>query len=125
VSAAKEAKPVALICEGTRITDMPTEESEQRVFREAGGLVEKHPNAPVFADFNFKEMDRVRTSTAKVNGRKLVVKLKDCYYLKYMSQDPSLAIPSYDDKDIIIYKPNRVSSGRRLLRRGRDLCQFA
>jgi hypothetical protein len=45
----------------------------------------------LFADFNFKDMDRVRTfyRIAKENGRRLVVKLKDCYYyyLKYMSQD--------------------------------------
>ena len=33
VSEAKAARPVALICEGTRIRDIPMEESEQRVFR--------------------------------------------------------------------------------------------
>ena len=111
VSEAKAAKPVALICEGTRITDVPIEESEPRVFREAGALVAKHQNAPVFADFNFKDMDRVRTfyRIAKENGRKLVVKLKDCYYLKHLSQDASLGIPNYDDKDVVIYKPKQVS----------------
>lgn len=111
VSEAKAAKPVALICEGTRITDIPLEESEQRVFREANALVSKHQNAPVFADFNFKDMDRVRTfyRIAKENGRKLVVKLKDCYYLKYLSRDPNLGIPNYDDKDVVIYKPKQVS----------------
>lgn len=111
VSEAKAVKPVALICEGTRINDIPMEESEQRVFREANALVAKHPNAPVFADFNFKDMDRVRTfyRIAKENGRKLVVKLKDCYYLKYLSQDPNLGIPNYDGEDIVIYKPKQVS----------------
>jgi ribonuclease J len=111
VSEAKAAKPVALICEGTRITDVPVEESKPRVFRQANALVAKHTNAPVFADFNFKDMDRVRTfyRAAKENGRKMVVKLKDCYYLKYMSQDSSLGIPNYDDKDIVIYKPKQVS----------------
>jgi ribonuclease J len=111
VEQAKAAKPVALICEGTRIVDTPVEESETKVFMEAGTLVQKHPAAPVFADFNFKDMDRVRTfyRIAKENGRKLVVKLKDCYYLKYMSQDPSLGVPSYDDKDIVIYKPKQAS----------------
>ena len=111
VSEAKAAKPVALICEGTRITDVQMEESEPRVFREAGALVAKHQNAPVFADFNFKDTDRVRTfyRIAKENGRKLVVKLKDCYYLKHLSQDTSLGIPNYDDKDVVIYKPKQVS----------------
>ena len=108
---AKGAKPVALISEGTRITDIPMEESEHRVFREAGALVAKHQNAPVFADFNFKDMDRVRTfyRIAKENGRKLVVRLKDCYYLKHLSQDTNLGIPNYDDKDVVIYKPKQVS----------------
>lgn len=111
VSEAKAAKPVALISEGTRITDTQAEESEQRVFREAGALVAKHQNAPVFADFNFKDMDRVRTfyRIAKDNERKLVVKLRDCYYLKRLSQDPNLDIPNFDDKDVIIYKPKQVS----------------
>lgn len=111
VSEAKATRPVALISEGTRITDIPVEESEQRVFGEANALVAKHQNAPVFADFNFKDMDRVRTfyRIAKENGRKLVVKLKDCYYLKYLSQDLNLGIPSYDDKDVVIYKPKQVS----------------
>jgi mRNA degradation ribonuclease J1/J2 len=82
------------------------------VFREANALVAKHPSARVFADFNFKDMDRVRTfyRIARENGRKLVVKLKDyCYYLKYLSQDPNLGIPNYDDKDVVIYMPKQVS----------------
>jgi mRNA degradation ribonuclease J1/J2 len=71
----------------------------------------------LFADFNFKDMDRVRTfyRIAKENGRRLVVKLKNCcyyyYYLKYMSQDGKLGVPNYyDNKDIVIYnKPKQVS----------------
>jgi ribonuclease J len=111
VSEAKAARPVALISEGTRVIDVPMDESEQRVFREANALIAKHPNAPVFADFNFKDMDRVRTfyRIAKENGRKLVVKLKDCYYLKHLSQDPNLDIPNFDDKEVVIYKPKQVS----------------
>lgn len=111
VAEAKAAKPVALICEGTRITDTPTEESEPQVFEEANALVAKHQNAPVFADFNFKDVDRLSTfyRIAQENGRKLVVKLKDCYYLKYLSQDPNLGIPNFDDKDIVIYKAKQVS----------------
>jgi mRNA degradation ribonuclease J1/J2 len=99
------------------------------VLREANALVSGHPNAPVFADFNFKDMDRVRTfyRIAKENGRKLVVKLKDCYYLKHLSQDPNLGVPNYDDKDIVIQAKAglRHVRRRRLLRRGRDLCKPA
>ena len=42
---AKAVKPLALICEGTRITDIPREESEQGVFREGNSLVAKHPDS--------------------------------------------------------------------------------
>jgi ribonuclease J len=111
IEQAKAAKPIALICEGTRVGDPPKEESETTVFRTANSLVATHPNAPVFSDFNFKDVDRVRTffKVAKANGRKLVVKIKDCYYLKHLAGDPNLDVPNYDDKDIVIYKPKQAS----------------
>lgn len=105
VKEAKAAKPVALICEGTRITEEPTNESEQRVYLEAYELVSKTKNL-IFADFNFKDIDRVRTfyDVAKKNGRKLVIKMRDCHYLKYLHKDPNLNMPNYDDENIVIYK---------------------
>jgi len=111
VEEARAAKPVALICEGTRIADAPSDESEPLVYQKASALVKAHPNSPVFADFNFKDVDRVKTfiRVAKENGRKFVVKLKDCYYLKHLSQDPKLGMPACDDKDIAIYKPKQAS----------------
>jgi ribonuclease J len=65
----------------------------------------------VFADFNFKDIDRVRTfyRIARESGRKFVVKLKDCYYLKHLAQDVNLGVPNFDDKDIVIYKPKQAS----------------
>jgi ribonuclease J len=111
IEEARAARPAALICEGTRIVDAPTEESEPLVYQTGSALVKAHPDAPVFADFNFKDIDRVRTffRIAKENGRKFVVKLKDCYYLKHLSQDPNLGVPACDDKDIVIYKPKQGS----------------
>jgi ribonuclease J len=111
VQEAKNAKPVALICEGTRVIDLPTEENEPLVFKKASDVVSRHSNSPVFADFNFKDVDRLRTfyRVAKESGRKMVVKLKDCYYLRELSNDPNLCVPNYDDKDIVIYRPKQVS----------------
>ena len=105
VEKAKTAKPIALIAEGTRIKDPPTDENEQKVFDESDALTARTKNL-LFADFNFKDVDRVRTfyDVAKKNGRKLVVKIKDCYFLKYMSQDPKLNIPNWDDENIVVYK---------------------
>jgi len=105
VTKSKEAKPVALIAEGTRITDEPTNESEKLVYDETQKLAAKTKNL-IFADFNFKDVDRVRTfyNVAIKNGRKLVVKISDCYFLKHLSQDPNLNMPNYDDENIVIYK---------------------
>ena len=105
VEKAKKVKPIALLAEGTRIKDPPTDENEQKVYDESDTLTAKTKNL-LFADFNFKDVDRVRTfyDVAKKNGRKLVVKIKDCYFLKHMSQDPKLNIPNWDDEDIAIYK---------------------
>jgi ribonuclease J len=47
---------------------------------------------------------------AKENDRKLVVKLNDVYFLKYLSKDPKLNIPNFDSEDIIIYLP-KMGSG--------------
>jgi ribonuclease J len=84
IAEAKAAKPIALICEGTRITDKPTDESEERVYREASAVVTNAKERLIFADFNFKDIDIVKTfhRLAKESSKKLVVKLKDCYYLK-------------------------------------------
>jgi len=38
-----------------------------------------------------------------------VVKLNDAYYLKYLSRDPQLEVPNFDDEDIIIFLPKRGS----------------
>lgn len=110
VRTAKSEKPIALICEGTRITEQSTNESEQVVYQESNKIISKTKNL-VFVDFNFKDVDRVRTfyNIAKKNNRKLVVKIKDCYYLKYFSRDSGLNIPNFDDDNIVIYKPKQRS----------------
>jgi len=65
----------------------------------------------VFADFNFKDVDRLMTffKIAKETGRKFIVKMNDAYFLKYLSQDAHLDVPNIDDEDIIIYLPKRGS----------------
>lgn len=110
ISSAKEAKPIAIICEGTRIADETKEESEELVYRQSSKIVSETDRL-VFADFNFKDVDRLRTfyNIAKESDRKLVVKLNDAYYLKYLSRDKILDVPNIDHEDIIIYLPKRGS----------------
>ena len=106
IQKAKDVKPIALLAEGTRIADKPTEENEQMVYDTADNLIKNTNNNLIFAEFNFKDVDRVRTfyNIAKKNNRKLVVKIRDCYFLKYMSQDNALNIPNWNDENIIVYK---------------------
>jgi len=105
IKKAKAEKPIALIAEGTRIKDEPTNENEQLVYDESNKLTKKTKGL-ILADFNFKDIDRVRTfyDVAKANGRKLVVKIPDCYYLKHLSGDSNLEIPNFDDENIVIFK---------------------
>ncbi|NIP61707.1 MAG: MBL fold metallo-hydrolase [Nitrosopumilaceae archaeon] len=110
IERAKEAKPIALITEGTRIADEEKQESEKMVYEESKKTVTETDNL-VFADFNFKDVDRLRTffTIAKETGRKFVVKINDAYFLKHLSQDKHLDVPNIDDEDIIIYLPKRGS----------------
>lgn len=110
VARASEAKPIAMICEGTRIADPEKEESEDLVYAQSKKIVSEN-NGLVFADFNFKDVDRMRTffKIAKESGRKFVVKINDAYFLKHLSQDKHLTVPNIDDEDIIIYLPKRGS----------------
>jgi len=110
IAKAKDVKPIALIAEGTRIVDKEKEESEALVYKESNKIVSSTKRL-VFVDFNFKDVDRMRTfyNIAKENDRKFVVKLNDAYFLKYLSQDPKLNVPKFDDEDIIIYLPKRGS----------------
>jgi len=110
IEQSKEAKPIALITEGTRIADKEKEESEELVYQETNKIVSK-TNRLVFADFNFKDVDRLQTfyKIAQKNGRKLVVKLNDAYLLKHLSKDSHLDVPKIDDENIIIYLPKKGS----------------
>ncbi len=112
VDRAKEEKPIAMICEGTRFGKSDKLESEENVRTECNKIV-SDTDRIVFADFNFKDVDRMRTffNVAKENNRKFVVKLKDAYFLKHLSQDPKLNVPNVDDDDIIIYLP-KMRSGK-------------
>ena len=108
IEKAKQVDPIALITEGTRVLDPEKEESEEIVHTESNKKISQTKRI-VFADFNFKDVDRLRTfyNIAKENDRKLVVKLNDAYFLKHLSEDPKLSVPSIDDENIIIYLPKK------------------
>jgi ribonuclease J len=105
VDAAQKEKPIALIAEGTHINNTPKDESESKVF-EDGLQVVSRSSGFVCADFNFRDVDRVRTfyEIAKRTNRKFVINLKNAPFLKYFHQFPELGIPNYTDPDVILCK---------------------
>ena len=109
VKKAIEVKPIALLAEGTRINDLESDESEQKVYNDCNSHVKKSDKLAI-ADFNFKDMDRFRTfyNIAKENGRKLVININDTLFLEKLSQDPQLNLPKPDDENILIYKPKKT-----------------
>ncbi len=108
IKAAKNAKPIALISEGTRIDLTRTNESEGKVKNHCSSIVQR-TNLLVTADFNFKDVDGLRTfyTIAKENQRKLAVTLGDACLLKYLSKDPKLNVPPPDNDDVVIMIPKR------------------
>ena len=87
VERASSEKLLALIVEGTRIADEMREESEQLVAKESQNIISTTDRL-VLVDFNFKDVDRLRTfyDIAKKNDRKLVVKMNDAFFLKYFQR---------------------------------------
>ena len=108
VRLAEKAEPVALISEGTRINEMKSDAGEPGVRNGSASMIED-AEALVVADFNFKDVDRYHTfeSIAKENDRKLAIPLKDAYFLKHLSKDPQLGLPSPDDSSIVLIKSRR------------------
>ena len=108
IKKAKSADPIAMITEGTRIHEEGLDESEEKVHHESNQKVSQ-TNRLVFTDFNFKDIDRMKTfyNIAKENDRKFVVKLNDAYFLKYLSQNTKLGVPKLDDENIVIYLPKK------------------
>ena len=110
IAKAKEVKPIALISEGTRILDEEKQESEKLVYEQCSKTI-SNTNRLIFADFNFKDVDRFQTfyKIAQETKRKLVVKLNDAHFLKYLSQDKHLSVPDIDDEHIAVYLPKKNS----------------
>ncbi len=110
VEKAKEAKPVALITEGTRVKELNDGANEARVKQSCSNII-ANTNKLVIADFSFKDVDRFRTfyTIAKENDRKLVIPLKEAFLLKWLAKDKILQVPNLNDDNIVVHIPKRSS----------------
>ena len=110
INASKDAKPVAMITEGTRIDIGKTDESEEKVYRESKQKLSNNKKLSI-VDFNFKDVDRFATfyKMAKELGKKLVISFKHACYLERYNKDKKIRSPDSRDGNILILKPKRLT----------------
>lgn len=110
IEASREAKPIAMITEGTRIDTGKTDESEQKVYDESKKELQFNDKLSI-VDFNFKDVDRFNTfyQIAKDLDKKLVISFKHACFLERYHRDSKLKTPDSRDKQILILKPKRLT----------------
>jgi len=104
IERAAEVKPVALLCEGTRIGEGESF-SEQDVQDKVSEIVRKTENL-VIVDYPARDTERMRSfyEVAKNSSpkRKLVISMKQAYLLKQL-EGTDANVPSLTDDNIAIY----------------------
>jgi len=104
---AAAAKPIALITEGTRVSDSDPREnlSEKDVGERAKRLLTKNDRLAIVS-FYPKDVDRMRTfrDVAKAAGRKFVVSTKVAHLLSALGSDPRISVPDpMTDPNMLVY----------------------
>lgn len=108
IKEATEVKPIALITEGTRISEKKTNASELTVYNQAKKALLDNKKMSI-VDFNFKDVDRFSTfyRIAKELNKKLVISFKHACFLEQYHQDKKLNAPKSTDAQIKILLPKR------------------
>jgi ribonuclease J len=109
-SAAANADPDIMICEGTRIDEAEESTTEESVKEGAVGTV-REAERLVIADFAFRDITRLTTfyEIAEATGRQLVLSKRDAYLMDTLRSECELPfqIPSTSDKNILVYVDRR------------------
>jgi len=110
IEAASDAKPIAMITEGTRIDIDKTDESENKVYSKSKMELSNNINYSI-VDFNFKDIDRFTTfyRISKEIDKKLVISFKHACFLEKYHKDKELNVPDSKDENILIFKPKRLT----------------
>jgi len=108
IRSAAEAKPIALITEGTRVApeDPRANMTEADVRAGAIELVREAPSKMVLVTFPGRDVDRIRTfsEVAQATGRKFVISAKTAHLLRTLKKDTHLSVPDVDKADhILVY----------------------
>lgn len=104
---AAEERPVAMICEGTRVSeDDPREQlTEADVRARSQALISRKDKLAVVS-FYPKDVDRIRTfrEVARDTGRRFVVSTKVAHMLESLRDDPRMEVPDpLSDPNMLVY----------------------
>jgi ribonuclease J len=111
VAKAAEEKPMALICEGTRVGQEESRKlhSEMEV-RDAANKLVSSTTKLVTTSFYGRDIDRLNTfySIAVANKRKFVISMKTALLLTRLKEDIHLTVPDVlHDGNILVYKKRK------------------
>ncbi|TET89708.1 MAG: MBL fold metallo-hydrolase [Methanomassiliicoccales archaeon] len=104
----KEERPIALICEGTRVASEEKRKNytEAEVKSHSKAVVRKAGKKLVVTTFYPRDVDRMRTfyEVAKATGRKFVVSAKTAHLLTALGKDPGIKLPDViRNKHLLVY----------------------
>ena len=107
IKKAKDAEPIAMICEGTRVSPEEVRKpfSEQGVHDYADRVI-KGTDELVVTCFYPRDVDRMKTyhTLAKANNRKFVVSSRVAHLLLSLKDDPGINVPDpINDDNMLIY----------------------
>ena len=107
-AAAKKARPIALITEGTRVAPSENRQqfSEAEVATRATDVVKGAPDKLVLVTFYPRDVDRIKTfhGVAAETGRELVLSAKTAHLLVSMKKDTRIQVPDVvRDPNILVY----------------------
>jgi len=108
IEAARAAKPIALITEGTRVTadDPRASLTEADVKERAIGLLGLAKDKLALVTFPGRDVDRIRTffETAQAVGRKFVANAKTAHLLMTLKKDTHIQVPDVaKESDFLLY----------------------
>lgn len=95
--AVRGLNPIALLCEGTRVSPGPSQEADETTVQQKAMRTVANANGLVIADFGPRNIERLQTflEIARSNRRKLVVLARDAHLLEAIwSTDPTTPVPS-------------------------------
>ncbi len=116
VQKAARERPVALLCEGTRVTlkDPRKNMTEEGVRKKAGRLISSTRKMAIVS-FYPKDVDRMRSfrDVARSTKRKFVVSAKVAHLLKMLQDDPHIDAPDpLEDPNMLVYVRHMASPQR-------------